>query len=170
MIDTNGNIKDTYVEDWTPTTGYYVLDRYLGALSNKPGVASLGLLYQWGRKDPFIGAKAISEETYGSDRWGNITPALGQIETYVYDNNQKWGINNKGTNIQDAIHYPTKLLKNGLSEVMAQDGATNKNIKMGAYLWGTSKGLLDEKNLGSKTIYDPCPEGYRIPPCRCICF
>lgn len=46
---------------------------------------------------------------------------------------------------------------------MAQDGATNKNIKMGAYLWGTSKGLLDEKNLGSKTIYDPCPEGYRIP-------
>lgn len=170
MIDTNGNIKDTYVEDWTPTTGYYVLDRYLGALSNKPGVASLGLLYQWGRKDPFIGAKAISEETYGSDRWGNITPALGQIETYVYDNNQKWGINNKGTNIQDAIHYPTKLLKNGLSEVMAQDGATNKNIKMGAYLWGTSKGLLDEKNLGSKTIYDPCPEGYRIPPVDAFVF
>lgn len=170
MVDANG-IKNEYVEDWTPTTGYYVLDRNLGALSNEPGVASLGLLYQWGRKDPFIGAKTIGEETYGQDWYGNITPALGQIETHVYDDNQKWGINKDGKSIQDAIHYPTKLLKEGLSKVTAQDGATNQNIEMGAYLWGTKKGArTDEKNLGSKTIYDPCPDGYRIPPVDAFIF
>ena len=38
--------------------GYEMLDRNLGALSAKPedGVATFGLLYQWGRKDPFIGS------------------------------------------------------------------------------------------------------------------
>ena len=38
--------------------GYDMLDRNLGAFSAKPedGVATFGLLYQWGRKDPFIGS------------------------------------------------------------------------------------------------------------------
>lgn len=38
-----------------------MMDRNLGATSADPGqVTSFGLLYQWGRKDPFLGASAIS--------------------------------------------------------------------------------------------------------------
>ncbi len=38
-----------------------MMDRNLGALSATPGdVGSLGLLYQWGRKDPFLGSSSIS--------------------------------------------------------------------------------------------------------------
>lgn len=39
-----------------------MMDRNLGATSAKPGeVGSLGLLYQWGRKDPFLGAASVSD-------------------------------------------------------------------------------------------------------------
>lgn len=38
------------------------MDRNLGAVSNTPGdVGCLGLMYQWGRKDPFLGSSSISE-------------------------------------------------------------------------------------------------------------
>ena len=38
-----------------------MMDRNLGATSAKPGdVGSLGLFYQWGRKDPFLGAASVS--------------------------------------------------------------------------------------------------------------
>ena len=38
-----------------------MMDRNLGATSATPGdVGTLGLLYQWGRKDPFLGSSSIS--------------------------------------------------------------------------------------------------------------
>lgn len=38
------------------------MDRNLGAVSNTPGDAGcLGLMYQWGRKDPFLGSSSISD-------------------------------------------------------------------------------------------------------------
>lgn len=39
-----------------------MMDRNLGATSATPGdVGALGLFYQWGRKDPFLGSSSISE-------------------------------------------------------------------------------------------------------------
>ena len=41
-----------------------MMDRNLGATSATPGDAgALGLLYQWGRKDPFLGSSSISSST-----------------------------------------------------------------------------------------------------------
>lgn len=43
-------------------SGYTVMDRNLGATSSVAGESSsLGLLYQYGRKDPFLGSSSISE-------------------------------------------------------------------------------------------------------------
>lgn len=40
-----------------------MMDRNLGATSATPGdVGALGLMYQWGRKDPFMGASSISAD------------------------------------------------------------------------------------------------------------
>ena len=42
-----------------------MMDRNLGATSTTPGdVGALGLIYQWGRKDPFLGSSSISSEVY----------------------------------------------------------------------------------------------------------
>ena len=42
-----------------------MMDRNLGATSATPGnVGALGLLYQWGRKDPFLGASSSSSSSF----------------------------------------------------------------------------------------------------------
>lgn len=72
-MDTNGDgivgadELEKHLQKWS--TGYQFLDRNLGALSNKPGLTSLGLLYQWGRKDPFIGAGEITENAKRMYTW-----------------------------------------------------------------------------------------------------
>ncbi len=46
------------------TSGAEMMNRNLGALSNTPGDAlANGLLYQWGRKDPFLGSSSTSQST-----------------------------------------------------------------------------------------------------------
>lgn len=141
-------------QNWT-LNEYWVMDRNLGALSNSPGVASLGLLYQWGRKDPFIGAAHTNDNFTGD----------GVLETVNY-NNYNWGVMNNAssTTIDNTIKYPTKLTYSGLSQAIAI-GAKRQ------YLWGSNEGLSTTvKDLGSKTIYDPCPEGYRVPPVDAFVF
>ncbi len=56
-------------EGWTEQVYYndagIMMDRNLGATSATPGdVGALGLLYQWGRKDPFLGSSSISESVF----------------------------------------------------------------------------------------------------------
>lgn len=154
MVDANGfnGIKKSCIQDWT-LNGYEVLDRNLGALNNVPGVASLGLLYQWGRKDPFIGA-AYTNDNYTDN---------GRLTTYNYYN-KEWKVDSgRNTNISYTIENPT---------ILTYDGLSSKELTKGGYLWGTNGGLNHEgiKDLGSKTIYDPCPEGYRIPPVDAFVF
>lgn len=155
LADENGNIKDKYVENWT-LTKYHVMDRNLGALDNQPGVGSLGLLYQWGRKDPFIGANASNDDYTYPDR-----NATGVLNTVVYHG--KWGIGKTST-VAYTVKNPTTLTYNGLSE--------NKDDNRSSLLWGTDGGLNTAGviDLGTKTIYDPCPIGYRVPPVDAFVF
>lgn len=126
--------------------GYDFLDRYLGALSNKPGLASLGLLYQWGRKDPFIGAASISESQKNN-----------RMETFNLDG-YDWKNSEGNLSIGEAIKKPTTLIKGTITGVDY------------SFLWGTDKGFSDVRDAGNKTIYDPCPIGYRVPPVSAIVF
>ena len=52
-----------------------LMDRNLGATSATPGeVGALGLLYQWGRKDPFLGSSSISASTLAASTgsWSSV--------------------------------------------------------------------------------------------------
>mgnify|MGYP000203981837 CR=1 FL=1 len=168
MIDSQTQeVKEQYVESWT-LNDYDVLDRNLGALSNRPGtnnsVASMGLLYQWGRKDPFIGA-GYSNDDFGGD---------GTLPVVHYY--KKWGVINystvsskKPTAIEETIANPTQLVYGKVSKGKAEGLSTL--AKEGGYLWGTNGGLsATVKDLGSKTVYDPCPVGYRVPPVDAFVF
>ena len=148
-MDNNGNgIVDageiaSHLELWS--TGYTFMDRNLGALSPKPGLASLGLLYQWGRKDPFIGAGAIAENA--------------SRMTTSNLNGFPWG-SRTNMSVEDAKKAPTTLSGSAL---------TGTDY---ALLWGTDKGFdpNGERDAGNKTIYDPCPVGYRVPPVGSVVF
>ena len=166
---TTQTVNEDYVEKWT-LNDYDVLDRNLGALSNRPvetqkdntkSVASMGLLYQWGRKDPFIGAN-YSNDNFTGD---GLIPVV-----HYYEKWDKEQIANNATAsaINTTIAHPTHLIY----------GVNNNNptglssmAENGGYLWGTNNGLSTTvKDLGSKTIYDPCPVGYRVPPVDAFVF
>ena len=115
-----------------------MLDRNLGATSATPGDAgALGLLYQWGRKDPFMGASDIAE--------GTTTQAASTIGTWpepvVSDEA-------KGT-IDYAVSNPVTFIL--------------ENENNHDWYYTGSKETDNTRWKSSKTIYDPCPSGYRVP-------
>lgn len=164
---TTQTVNEDYVEKWT-LNDYDVLDRNLGALSNRPvetqtdntkSVASMGLLYQWGRKDPFIGA------AYSNDKFsGNgLLPVV-----HYYENWNVGYITDNATAINTTIAHPTRLIYGGTNNSPTGLSSMAEN---GGFLWGTNNGLSTTvKDLGSKTIYDPCPVGYRVPPVDAFVF
>lgn len=93
---------------------------------------SLGLMYQWGRKDPIIGAYQILNEK-------DIARSYGREWTYVKSDAS---IGTIGYTVQNPTTFITK-----------SSGSND-------WLYGTH----DSTRWGSeKTIYDPCPPGWRVP-------
>ena len=115
-----------------------MMDRNLGATSATPGdVGALGLWYQWGRKDPFLGSSSISSST--------VAKSTITWPSAVFSDSSK------GT-IAYATANPTTFIKRN-----------DRN-----YDW-YYKGLLSTDNTrwttseSNKSIYDPCPAGWRVP-------
>ena len=111
-----------------------MMDRNLGATSAEPGnVGALGLLYQWGRKDPFLGSSSISSSTQAKSTlssWPSPESSTSSTGTIDY-----------------AVKNPTTFIT----------GVSGTN-----YDWVYSS--RDDKLWQSaKTIYDPCPPGWKVP-------
>ncbi len=112
-----------------------MMDRNLGATSVTSGdVGALGLFYQWGRKDPFLGSSSIS---------GNIK-AKSTLNSWPTATSSA----SNGT-IAYATSHPTTFICHNSSN----------------YDWYyTGNSSTDNTRWQStKTIYDPCPVGYRVP-------
>lgn len=123
--------------------GRTFMDRNLGAMNSVPGDAdAMGLQYQWGRKDP-IPCPAKWEDINMRPLWNGM--------------GVKVGFSNKGTssaiseNLVTAVRQPMTIIK-GLS-VPYDWYATEKN--QGEERWCAAD--------GSKTEFDPCPRGWRVP-------
>ena len=115
-----------------------MMDRNLGATSATPGdVGALGLLYQWGRKDPFLGSSSISDEIEAKS---TITwPSAVSSDS------------SKGTIDYATAHPTTSITSNSRNSDWYYTGdSSNDNTR-----WTTSE--------SSKSIYDPCPAGWRVP-------
>ena len=115
-----------------------MMDRNLGATSATPGdVGALGLLYQWGRKDPFLGSSSIRSEIEAKST-GTWPSAISSNST-------------NGT-IEYATAYPTTFIKSNESnrDWYYTGSSTTDNTR-----WTTS--------TTTKSIYDPCPSGWRVP-------
>ena len=106
-----------------------MMDRNLGATSATPDdVGALGLLYQWGRKDPFLGSPyAKSTITWPSDV--QTSSSVGTVD-YV-------------------TSHPTTFVTGSPASYYDWHYSTDNT------LWTTSQNV--------KSIYDPCPIGWRVP-------
>jgi len=114
-----------------------MMDRNLGATSATPGdVGALGLLYQWGRKDPFLSSSSVSSNTTAASSltWPSDVTSDSSKGTIAY-----------------ATANPTTFIK-------------QENSICTDWLYRPT-GTTEEINRwqASKTIYDPCPAGWRVP-------
>ena len=124
-----------------PSLCYYrnvdggMMDRNLGATSATPGdVGALGLLYQWGRKDPFLGSSSIryAVEAKSTITWPSAVSSSSSRGTISY-----------------AIEHPTTFI-------------TYNSNNYDWYYQGSSS-TDNTRWQSNKTIYDPCPAGWRVP-------
>ena len=111
------------------------MDRNLGATSATPGdVGALGLLYQWGRKDPFLGSSSISSRTVAKSTitWPSAVYSTSSTGDIAY-----------------ATANPTTFIK-------------RNNFNKDWY-WHTGADIRWTSSEKTKSIYDPCPAGWRVP-------
>ena len=115
-----------------------MMDRNLGATSATPGdVGALGLLYQWGRKDPFLGSSSISEsvEAKSTITWPSAIQSDSSRGTIAY-----------------ATANPLTFITHNINNL---DWCFTGSFSTDNTRWASSS--------DAKSIYDPCPVGWRIP-------
>ena len=78
-----------------------VMDRNLGATSATPGdVGALGLMYQWGRKDPFLGGNGIMSSTRAAStgEWPEpVASGSGKNKQYALEHPMVFITNDSGS-------------------------------------------------------------------------
>lgn len=174
------------------------MDRNLGALNNDPAdIANRGMLYQWGRKEPFLPSPAeymrVPTHSYddnyelleSEEEYNAIQAEIEALRTVLNVNNTQRGdgssewryvgfeapvaLNAPG-NIEYALNHPTTILgcrtdipigEYLFDWYMQQDLVNSAGVAMqsSSELWGTAEAGTDYK-----TIFDPCPAGYCVPP------
>ena len=151
---------------------------------------AVGHYYQWGRKDPMPALAQFSSKgaLAGDMKWG--LPTYTPIDELMQDcSRYTWGAenmmfgNNQSKNeyalgkalgssfsIEDAVaesvKYPYRWITNGTGSgctnpymwVNSQANMSDEQSAKWRYLWGNMHGVD-----GVKTIYDPCPVGWKVP-------
>ena len=131
-----------------------LLDRNLGATaatcsSANDALATYGLYYQWGRKDPSMGPP-----TY------NYKPInLNTAPYYDFSSDEKTAA--------EVTQFAEPTLRNGVENPMYLILPTSQPLsyifnwtyQRYDFLWGYD----NITGMTTKTIYDPCPYGYRVP-------
>ena len=135
-------------------TTWTFMDRNVGATEFDGAlVGSLGVYFQWGRKDPFIGANRI-QKNYTDEYEGvgfQTTGDNGFTALFLYNDALCEGFKfvNKEMDMSMSIANPTVFYG-----VYNSGGWKGSNSEVEDYWGGAS---------GTKTNNDPCPAGYRVP-------
>lgn len=123
---------------------FKMMDRHLGATSKTlKDRNAYGLFYQWGRKDPF--ARNLTVARPGGSPYENPPSDLQNSSEVTTET---------GTIAYANRNPQTRLLS--ASDWYSGAGGNDN-------LWG----FIDQ-NGGVKTVYDPCPTGYRVADYNCF--
>lgn len=150
---------------------WYIMDRNLGAEEAGLGINSVGLYYQMGRKDPFVGPsfRGTLTPSYDSSTSTVTVAENGDYETLWYNGNRQdswfnttvfgddvasWQVGKTQSGDITPLHYPTHLF----ARTAEQMGS-----KANKYAWVHD---ADQAATQTKTLFDPCPPGYKLPTTR----
>lgn len=189
------------------TSGLHVMPCNLGAMANEPESATdtkpFGMLYQWGRKDPFppLIKKNSSLHPYTVANMEKLYDNSNQIlvndmddaEHYIFPSKPGSEIQGLENPIYYAVQHPTVFMcgtkkaiqgnenyvgYSDLDEYFADGDWTDDHNDE---LWGgltpedatKSLQVVSSQNVSvsihdnygtQKSIFDPCPKGWRVPP------
>ncbi len=159
---------------------YALMDRFLGATfapaigagsvnfnNDNERLATYGFYYQWGRKDPLVGPPGVSS---GSE---SVSGSNSRSSVYwVYDhNNNTWSEKNSieldgsRPGVAAVVKAPMKFY---YGSAQALDGGqwiapSERDGRTNTAMWGYAVEGYDTGQSFSKTMWDPCPPGYRTP-------
>lgn len=185
-------IKSDGTKSSETITGWQWMDRNLGALGSSITGADQydrngGLLYQWGRKDPFplfvdrggsfykvsgtVGNFINNQTTVNLTSWGlngfnatvNSTPSA---EGYA---NIKYSINNPFKFIINNQVYPNSSVKMNWFGSLNWQVPANYTREAEVNLWSDNMegrnftNPIPNNDYKSKAVFDPCPNEWRIP-------
>lgn len=145
-----------WVTDYDPDTEYkdfnglQFMDRALGATNATFGtLGAMGLLYQWGRKDPFPGAATT---TSGTEK--TLYSYIDIIVPTVHKVNISTLTNTYGNYLRESIKAPLTFYYS--------DGTLGDWYTYSINKSDQDDNLWYDANLLKKTPYDPCPPGWRV--------
>lgn len=152
------------------------MDRNLGAydLSDLTKAAARGLLYQWGRKDPFPCGNVADDGKLSSQP---LEPTLYYgNQTYTFpEGHPRFGASNEErktirgeSNLEYSIMNPTKFLFTNAAVIGGVDENdpyyhVKFNIDWQAVYWEDVDLTFWQNTRGEKEVYDPCPLGWKVP-------
>ena len=146
-----------------------------GNATDEELTAAMGMMYEWGRKDPFVGGKigGGNQVIYYHDMDIDLPEELIVMESTeagFYTTTPPFG--DLWETNEWAIAHPTVFLHSvgiysdncWLSNLPTDYGEPDPNCNSSAY-WGHLWGNASSSNgsEGSKSIYDPCPPGWQVP-------
>ena len=149
-------ITDTPAEQKFSTGDHDIifLDRNIGATaatcnSASNALATYGLYYQWGRKDPSMGPP-----TYNYSPINLITAPY--YDSYSDEKTAAEVVQFAQPTLQNSVENPMYLV---MPTTQPLSYIFNWTYQRYDFLWGYNEAT----GKTSKTIYDPCPFGYRVP-------
>ena len=123
---------------------YSLLDRNIGATSTDGTLNSFGVNYQWGRKDPF---PRLLVAQGGTSVEGDALKTAERTSSVTLN----YSIQNPDTRVTYTSASGAKWLPTSVNGLWGYAG-----------VHGSSSDALKVKST-VKTVYDPCPAGYKVP-------
>ncbi len=173
--DVTGGQVHTYGSNYmSKNSGKVIMDRNLGATKayykapvagDAASVQAYGLLYQWGRKDPFTGGTegtSVRPDAETAIPYPIYGPTGAKLDDEVVDAagngirriNITSIIGSSANTLAYAVKNPLVFIYN--SDLTSKgDWYTPEIAKQNGALWGDG---------GQKSAFDPCPKGWRVPP------
>ena len=127
----------------------FIMDRNLGSLSDGYPAGGNGrgcLFYQFGRKDPFWGGYSVYKYS------GPYAGYNSTLETFAAGEN---------SNVEKSVHKPMTFFT-GTSYWTSGD-KYNPSTSDATIVWQDPNTRSGGKIEGQKSLFDPCPPGWRVP-------
>lgn len=152
-----------WITDEPQDTTYYLangttkkfIDRNIGATSAEtvsPWINNYGFVYQWGRKDPFIGGDGNYDEA------STTVLAIATNNSIVNNSGNSWPaprVNQADATF--AMQYPMTFICNNTAPTNPIRPFDNPKD------WLSVSGVAYRWTDTNKTDNDPCPYGYKVP-------